>query len=204
MDQTESAAAHLGRSESNDDGATSETHRQTVQAQKVLLFEYCLKRDLETAWQPLSAPMKSGGEHDVYLDQPGRVTKATRQNRFGNTITNWSGATRSATPLEYLRRIILQNLVFGDDTRLEGVHAAPSEPFKIVTSQTFIHGYHPSLPEISSYMRNLGFKPVSRKFSNKMWTHDLENLVVVDAKEENFLKSQDGVVPIDLVITRLP
>src|SRR5690606_12622472 len=77
-----------------------------------------------------------GGEHDVWF-QDGRAWKVTLEDRWGINING-----KRATPSEYLERLLLQNQVFGDDIRLEGVVIDGSD-VRIVTSQPFLVGDYP-------------------------------------------------------------
>lgn len=67
---------------------------------------------------------KGGAEHDVFFHQPsGRWVKATHPWGAGFAVDIEGGAATwlPATPLAYLRRMLLQNQRFGDDIRFEGV-----------------------------------------------------------------------------------
>ncbi|MEX2580478.1 MAG: hypothetical protein WD342_15575 [Verrucomicrobiales bacterium] len=58
---------------------------------------------------------------------------------------------------------------------------------------------HPSEFEISTLLRDQGFAPIFCSFYG--WQHDEENLVVLDAKPDNFIKTSTEILPIDLLLT---
>lgn len=119
---------------------------------------------------------------------------------------------RAATPLFYLHRLELMNRVFNSDLRLEGVRlgksliiGAKGEQPSMVVSQPWIRPAdpahpHPSAPEIREFMESLGFEVVSRSYYG--WQRKSDGITVLDARADNFIKSAQGVVPIDLVISQ--
>ncbi|MGE9267645.1 MAG: hypothetical protein ACQKBY_06075 [Verrucomicrobiales bacterium] len=199
----QSAIDYLGRGAGDDAQSEQAGTREEARRQERALTRFAQEFGLEQNWQPKSEPIKQGGEHEVFLDDPKRVTKATKDGRFGNIVVDGAGGTRSATPLEYLRRIELQNEVFGDDAGLIALGENEKGRLRLVTSQTFIHGDHPSLDEVSEFMRGHGFAPISPKKSNKRWWREFDGVMVIDAKPENFIKNERGITPIDLVIARM-
>ncbi len=65
-------------------------------------------------------PVSSGAEHRVYYDLAAhRAIKATHPNRFGHSVL---AEGMQANPLEYLKRLICHNLLFGDDTSIAGMY----------------------------------------------------------------------------------
>jgi hypothetical protein len=118
---------------------------------------------------------------------------------------------RAATPLFYLRRLELMNRVFRSDLRLEGIVlrrslliGAQGEQPSVVVSQPWIRAAdpnhpHPSPEEISEFMTSLGFSPVMTSYYG--WHRKEDDITIVDARLDNFIKSREGVVPIDLVIS---
>lgn len=151
-------------------------------------------------------------EHEVfYRASDNRAVKCTYAGTFGVT-PDPKGAQRAATPLFYLSRIELMNLVFRSDLRFEGVMLGKSlligargEQASIVVSQPWIpQGEpgrpHPSTEEVDEFMCSLGFQVLRRSYFG--WKREKDAIVVLDARPDNFIKSAEGVVPIDLVISQ--
>lgn len=154
---------------------------------------------------PPDAPTTKGTEHEVFFHQQADlVYKRTHPGTFGSILTE-VGLRRTATPYFYLRRIELTNEFFDSDLRLEGVTLG--DKISIVISQPWAHPADPSRPvpsdaEVGDFMSRLGFERVANtKFE---WVSKSNRLRVSDARPDNFIKSKDGVVPIDLVVGRDP
>ena len=153
---------------------------------------------------PAGAPESRGAEHEVFFhQQDDRVFKRTHPGTFGSVLTE-RGLRRVATPYFYLLRLELVNQVFGSDLRLEGV--TRSDKPSIVISQPWAHPADlrcplPSSTEIWEFMTSLGFDPIPDAPFD--WLRKSEGLRVSDARPDNFIKTAEGVVPIDLVICRI-
>ncbi len=113
------------------------------------------------------ARVAEGAEHCVFHDPVRAVAvKATHVNRFGHSAF---GEGVPATLLEYLDRLAMQNLLFGDDIRIEGV-AFDEGQMEIITTQPWIVA-HPdaptaSQPEIDAYFAEFGFRKVESQPSH--------------------------------------
>ena len=57
---------------------------------------------------------------------------------------------------------------------------------------------HPSDNEIDDFMQNVGFTKQQKSYFG--WIK--EDIVIIDARVDNFIKTIEGVVPVDLVICR--
>ncbi len=91
--------------------------------------------------------IKGGQEHDLFHDEPSdRYFKVTRNGVFGLSpgielalVSSSQDARRfhlwEASPLEYLERLHLQNLLVPGLNTLEGLIAQPGDEMAIVTSQ---------------------------------------------------------------------
>lgn len=115
-----------------------------------------------------------------------------------------------ATPLEYLERLALQNRVFADDFRVEGVNISekpsmilfqqPGHPSFVVSQEWIIaadpENPTPSADEIAAYLRDAGFEAVPGAYYG--WWRREDGVLIVDAKPDNFLTTADGITPIDL------
>jgi len=94
-----------------------------------------------------------GSEHSVYLDPPtARVIKVTHADLVGDGAV---GQSRSVA--DYLGGLILQNEVFGDEIRLEGLLEGEGKFARLVISQPFVKGRRATPAEIASYLDGQGF-----------------------------------------------
>lgn len=113
---------------------------------------------------------------------------------------------REALPSEYLDRLTLQNELFGDDLRVEGI----LKNGKLVTSQSMIAGGEPIEKEIEARLGDLGWERIPTRFHSlphnlmaTAWMHSREKVVMVDARCPNFKKTKDGeILAIDLMLVR--
>ena len=155
-------------------------------------------------------------EHKVYLDTiHKRVTKCTKPGKFGegHGSAGRYGNHCPATPFFYLRRIDLTNQFFRTDLRFEGVALGEPEfgndkshlPYT-VSSQKFIEASnnqprHPSEEEIKKYMIRLGFSLLEN--CETCWIRQSDGIVITDTREDNFINSAEGIVPVDLIISKI-
>lgn len=138
-----------------------------------------------------------------------RYFKITHPGSFGFTVIVTSGDVpdlTAATPLEYLERLLLQNRVFGDDLRLEGIIEAGGE-VSVLTSQPNLTGDPVTPPEIAAFMQRLWFQPLPGLQLGHpgalAFYRDLDEVAVFDAHVANFVKDTAGtVLPIDLILVR--
>ena len=142
-----------------------------------------------------------GAEHEVYLHVRGtRVIKITRKSEpasygFGISL-NHDG--QGATAGEYLNRLQLQNQIFNDDVRLEGVHAATGNT-RIITSQPFIDGDPAAPAQIDVYMDGKGFE----KLAEGAYYDPVTGVLVHDLFPRNVVVTPQGKVrAIDPAIMR--
>ena len=106
----------------------------------------------------------------------------------------------------------LQNDLFADTIELEGfmissgpslVIGAPSGGLSLVISQGWLEAadnsrQFPSEQEIHVLMETKGFHPLFGSLYG--WRSDVEHLVILDAKPDNFIATPAGILPIDLLI----
>ncbi len=153
---------------------------------------------------------KATAEHEVYhRDSDNRALKITHSGCFGVTPEP-KGIQKAATPAFYLHRIQMMNEVFRSDIRLEGllmrqsflIGATGDKP-SFVISQPWLLAADTRFPypndlEIADFMEKIGFKSTPGSYFG--WSKG--NITVIDARIDNFIKTAEGVVPIDLVICR--
>ncbi len=152
---------------------------------------------------PVDAKSSFGTEHEVYFHETeGRVFKRTKDSKYG-AIRTARGTARTATPYFYLRRLEWTNEVFDSDLRLECIVPAPVSA--IVISQPLAVAEDPANPtpcdsEIIVFMERMGFKCVGNNVQE--WYRESDSCSACDAKPENFIKTADGVRPIDLIVSK--
>lgn len=151
----------------------------------------------------------STSEHEVHFrSTDNRAVKRTWAGFHGQVPSPDNGklGRRNATPAEYLHRMILQNEIFEDGLRLEGVTISdkpsmiigqpPGEP-SFVISQPWLDKAGTATNEaIRELLEGEGFREVPRSYFG--WFRPGDGVVIVDAKPDNFILTSSGLVPIDL------
>jgi hypothetical protein len=140
-----------------------------------------------------------GSEHIVYKDTVGAVTevvKVTHLGLYGEHYAVEGGRIWqfACTPGEYLKRMELLD-IFGLPTTPIGV----TECGQIVSRQKFILGDPPSQCEVNAFMSEAGMIPV--KIECFLWKTQIEDdleIWVGDVRDENFVKTPEGIIPIDI------
>jgi hypothetical protein len=150
------------------------------------------------------AKLSEGSEHFVYLTENGEsVLKLTKPGIFGDLYFLEDGRVnqRCCTPGDYLVRMYLLDLHFGFAPNAVGV----TDSGQIVTLQKFVEGDPPTQDETNVFLRGSGLEPV--KLSCFIWKRasPVEGFEywVGDARDENFVKTVHGIVPIDLRMWRV-
>lgn len=145
-----------------------------------------------------------GAEHRVYKSEAAvRVAiKATHCNRFGHSTLEEG---KTATPVQYLKRLAWQNYFFGDDIRIIGVCYDEEDQMEIVTSQPWISVHrerpNPTSEEIDIYMGRFGFVSTSFDLDTPLYYSADYGLVVGDATDRNVIRDHEGnLTAIDVVI----
>jgi len=111
-----------------------------------------------------------------------------------------------ALPTEYLRRLELQNMLFGDDIKIVGLTRAD----RFAISQPTLRGGEPSENEIRDVLEGAGWRRVPIEIQDlppqlmgSAWWHKEEEVVLLDARKPNFKKTEYGVLPIDMILADL-
>lgn len=104
-------------------------------------------------------------------------------------------------------RLRLQNDLFADDIRLEGLREVGRNRYQIVTSQPDVPGPSATPSEIRATMEALGFHELP--FTGIGYVHALafeyKRFQVWDAHPGNVFVAEGGLAsPIDLFVTMLP
>lgn len=169
----------------------------------------------ETEWSRHRLVSNDSAEHEVrFCEAPRTALKRTHPGTFGQVprYLNQVWEPRPPTLSEYLHRLHLQNELFGDEIRLIGIIKSmgpsllispPPHQFSTVISQPWleplsIKEQFPSESEIYEYLRDLGFVPLLGTFFG--WEHHADRIVVLDARLQNFIRTPDDILPIDLLL----
>ena len=137
----------------------------------------------------------AGQEHIVWPGEAiGRTFKATYPNQFGKTIGE-------ATPQTYFERLGLANQIFGDDIRMEGL-VNDGGKLRVVTSQTTVKGSTASPEDVVQCLEQHGFHSLDVE-DQQLWHNPQVNVVAFDAHTSNFIKTPEGVIPIDVNLARI-
>ena len=209
----ENAAAYLRRSGHTDEGSSGDS--QEIDRQAARLIQWAQEKNVILPDSYTSGFEKfeaTTAEHEVfYRPSDNRAVKLTHAGSFGATPAP-KGEQQAATPLFYLCRLGLMNEFFLSDLRLEGVILAKSlilfaqgtQP-RLVVSQPWIQADnlkypYPTNEEITAFMKSCGFTLIKKSYFG--WQNKKAQLLILDARADNFIKSKAGVVPIDLVISK--
>ncbi|MEO5716401.1 MAG: hypothetical protein ABIT37_23180 [Luteolibacter sp.] len=147
-----------------------------------------------------------GTEHAVRFR--GRLVEKHQHSDGWMPVFSNSGmlGLERALPIEYLRRLHLQNELFGDDIRIVGLTRAD----RFAISQPTLRGGEPSENEIRDLLEEAGWQRVPialqdlpAQLMGSAWWHGDEGLVLLDARKPNFKKTDFGVIPIDLILADL-
>ncbi len=181
----------------------------------------CLAR-VATPFVIPGSSIGQGGEHAATYDADTGVvykTNLPEARKYGYVVDQGSESDglrlclREALPSEYLLRLGLQNVLFGDAISLQAIatNSLIADYPLIVTAQPYAGGEMPTLDEIATLMRDSGFVELpsewlkSAAFRSPVWYHAENEIAATDATPGNFSKlSSDVIVPIDLIIHPLP
>jgi len=153
-----------------------------------------------------SKAVKGGQEHDLWHEETtDRYWKLTKNGVFGLNpgidlalVSSAEDARRfhlwEATPLQYLERLDLHNLLVPGLNRLEGVISQPGD-LSIVTSQPRFDIIAVTQQEIDDWFASLGF----HKVANAAYFRPEDNLGVFDAHDKNVIRAGDTLMPFDVI-----
>jgi hypothetical protein len=163
----------------------------------------------DTALDRLDTVSNSTSEHEVfYRIEDDRAVKRTWVGVYGQIPIAADGKLdrRNASPSEYLRRMALHISVFGTDLTLEGVtiSSKPSmiigqpagQPSIVISQRWYEREGLASNEAIHEMLVGEGFRPVPSSYFG--WFRPTDGSVIVDAKPDNFIKTSEGLIPIDL------
>jgi hypothetical protein len=185
-----------------------------------------VSQDSLAALPPEISPNFTGGEHEVWIDDPPTtVLKHTLPGFYGRTVDesllldartfqNRRVLTfRGALPSEYLRRWAVLQDIFGLPTVYQGKVGDGPEP-QMAVAQPYIEQDDrdpPTLADVTAFMQAYGFTKIPPhvlavpEVADVTWYRQSDGILVTDAHARNFRKDLDGVIiPIDLVVTLIP
>jgi hypothetical protein len=165
-----------------------------------------------------------GGEHIVHRTADSlRIVKITLPGVFGRIIDEdrlFDSRTflnslklklRGALPSEYLARWALLDILFGLQTKFEGIYQEDGHEPQMVISQPFIGEFMPELEDVEALMEAMGFGKVEAKHSinpenaDCTWYRQHDGILITDAFPRNFRLDREGaIIPIDLMINLVP
>lgn len=157
---------------------------------------------------PSPKSIDAGGTEHCVRFRGSHVEKHQKQQGWVPVITARHQITIApGLPSEYLRRLTLQNELFGDDIRIIGV----TRGNRFATTQPTLKGGEPTEMEIRGVLEAAGWKRIPIELQDlpselmgSAWWHNGEDAILVDARKPNFKKSDFGdILPIDLVIADL-
>ena len=151
--------------------------------------------------------LRGGQEHDLYHDETSdRYYKVTRNGVFGlspgielSLVSSSEDPRRfhlwEASPLEYLERLHLQNLLVPGLNTLEGLIVQADGDMAIVTSQPRFDIVPVSTREIDEWFSSMGFL----KITDAAYYRDADNLGIFDAHDKNLILAEEVLVPFDVI-----
>lgn len=99
-----------------------------------------------------------------------------------------------ATPLQYLERLRLQNLLVPGIVRLEGV-VMDGDQLAIVTSQPQLEISSVKQEVIDDWFKGKGFF----KVTDSGYYREADNIAVFDAHDKNVVRSGNELIPFDVI-----
>lgn len=186
-----------------------------------------LSSEVSAPATPNATPIFTGGEHDVFECEMGRVCKRTVDGYYGRIIAEVNVldertfqnrvklTLKPALPSEYLKRWAITYDIFGLPTAYLGVTHKNSGCPRIAVYQPYIDQNdddQATLEDIREFMTKYGFervdesKIVEGNFAQATWYRDRDGILVTDAHARNFRKeSRTGtLIPVDLMISAVP
>lgn len=142
--------------------------------------------------------LDEGSEHLVFLDADNAtVFKATHPNIFGESYYLDPAGTicqKNCSLLEYLIRLRLWKKLFQSAPRDLGM----TDQGQIVSSHKFITGTKPTQAAVDSFLAEAGLSAVRQEYWLWKKTYRNFDIWLGDARDDNFVETEVGIVPIDI------
>ncbi len=124
--------------------------------------------------------------------------KATKLGLYGDNYYLKEGriAQKNCSPFEYLVRLRLWQHLFDSAPRPLGL----TNEGQVVSCHEFITGDPPPQTEVNAFLESVGFTPVRKQYWLWEKPYPLEGFSIGlgDARTDNFVRSREGIVPIDV------
>ncbi len=146
----------------------------------------------------MGTKITQGSEHAVYFDEEKlQVTKITLPDTYGDFYYLIDGMVHQekSTPIEYLVRLHLWKKLF----RVAPKSIGMTKEGRIISRQPFIAGAPPAQEEVNTFLLQSELTPV--KVNCFLWKSRVyldREIWVGDTRDENFVKTPLGIVPIDI------
>jgi hypothetical protein len=143
-------------------------------------------------------PVREGSEHKAFLVTAGknrRVVKVTHAGKYGRNEN---------TPYQYLLRWkLLNELAPSADARIEDCIQNPKKEISIITSMNYFLGPHPTPVEADEFVRSLGFELLRDGSSTLDYFNSEAKLILRDSHPGNWVKTENTLIPIDIIFERV-
>lgn len=214
------AACHIRGDEGTDRRDACDAQRLRAEQERTkewVSAKGCLikRAELET----LGVISNSTSEHEVRGRPADDCVVKTTWPGFYGQVPVWQDGKigrAAALPSQYLERQLLQNEIFNSGIFLEGVMLSdtpsmiigePTGQPSFVISQPFIKALNPVAPgpdesQIAAFLATHGFESVPGSYFG--WQRAADGVVILDARRDNFILSEEGVIPIDLQMAVVP
>lgn len=159
-----------------------------------------------TQWQDLQLPqLAEGSEHSVLFDEAvSEVVKITLPGTYGDYYEIIDGQIHQfdSTPAEYLLRLRWWEKLFSTAPSPLGM----TESGQVLSRQKFISGSPPRQEDVDQFLGDAGTVPVRQRCW--LWKKtDVDPEIEVwigDARSDNFVFTEQGIIPIDIRIWGVP
>jgi len=168
-----------------------------------------------TYFDSLTVVSNATSEHEVfYREVDSRAVKRTWPGAYGFIPSpdqdKRTLGRKNASPAEYLHRMMFQILLFESDVKLEGVMisdkpsvvlgAPPRQATFVISQKFFKRASKITIEDITKMLEECGFQHVPKAFFG--WVRKEDRIVLIDARPDNFVNTEIGLIPIDLQITQ--
>jgi len=151
-----------------------------------------------TSWEGLEKKfLTQGSEHAVYWgEEDSHVFKVTLPWSYGDFYYLVQGLVHQekCNPLEYLIRQHLWDKLF----RMAPEPLGVTKEGRIVTRQHFVLGNKPTQEDVDEFLSESGLEPVKAPCFLWRKVYPEYEIWVGDTRDENFVETDSGIVPIDL------
>lgn len=155
----------------------------------------------------------SGSEHNCrLLDGDSLFAKVTKVNRAGWRVDFEEMRLEPATPLQYLRRMLMVNFYLGDEVEFTGLEVGPrASDTRIATTQPSLLSNagelnNPTLDQLQRWIEKFGFTKLDLKKLPHMLGESESihfqrgDLWLFDVRPHNFVIDGDKCIPIDVIV----